>query len=86
MSEAPVVNGSRRRLLHNEQFTPFYGSVAFENAPNLHAGLCGAKSGRRGGSGLVVSQPPPLACVADNIFGETPVKQRLDETRLAMTI
>ncbi|MEE8315312.1 MAG: hypothetical protein V3R70_02060, partial [Syntrophobacteria bacterium] len=38
------------RLLHNEQFAPFYGSVAFENAPNLHAGLCGAKSGRRGGS------------------------------------
>ncbi len=43
--------GQRGRLLHNEQFTPFYGSVAFENAPNLHAGLCGAKSGRIGGSG-----------------------------------
>jgi hypothetical protein len=43
--------GYRGRLLHNEQFAPFYGSVAFENAPHLHAGLCGAKSGRRGGSG-----------------------------------
>ncbi len=35
---------------------------------------------------LVVPQPPPLVCVADNILGETPVKQGLDETRLAMTI
>ena len=35
---------------------------------------------------LVVSQPPPLTCVAHNIFGETPVKQSLDEKRLAMTI
>ncbi len=30
--------GQRGRLLHNEQFAPFYGSVAFGNAPNLHAG------------------------------------------------
>jgi hypothetical protein len=43
--------GHRGRLLHNEQFAPFYGSVAFKNAPNLHAGLSGAKSGRREGSG-----------------------------------
>ncbi len=43
MSEAAVVNESRGRLLHNEQFAPFYDSVAFKNAPNLHAGLCGAK-------------------------------------------
>jgi len=28
----------RGGLLHNEQFAPFYGNVAFENAPNLHAG------------------------------------------------
>ncbi len=28
----------RGRLVHNEQFAPFYGSVAFKNAPNLHAG------------------------------------------------
>ena len=31
-------SGQRGRLLHNEQFAPFYGSVAFGNAPNLHAG------------------------------------------------
>jgi hypothetical protein len=30
--------GQRGRLVHNEQFAPFYGSVVFENAPNLHAG------------------------------------------------
>ncbi|RLA86148.1 MAG: hypothetical protein DRG34_06780 [Deltaproteobacteria bacterium] len=41
--------GQRGRLVHNEQFAPFYGSVAFENAPNLHAGLCQAamRKGRR---------------------------------------
>jgi len=43
--------GQRGRLVHNEQFAPFYGSVSLENAPNLHAGLGGAKSGRRGCSG-----------------------------------
>ena len=43
--------GQKGRLVHNEQFAPFYGSIPFENAPNLHAGLCGTKSGRRGGSG-----------------------------------
>ena len=37
--------GQRGRLLHNEQFAPFYGSLAFENAPHLHADLCGDKSG-----------------------------------------
>jgi hypothetical protein len=42
--------GQRGRLVHNEQFAPFYDSVAFENTPNLHAGLCGTKVGRRGGS------------------------------------
>ena len=61
MSEAAVVNGSRGRLLHNEQCAPFYGSVAFENAPNIHAGLCGAKSGRRGGLGA--------RCFAASPFG-----------------
>ncbi len=30
--------GQRGRLVHNEQFAPFYGSIAFEHAPNLHAG------------------------------------------------
>jgi hypothetical protein len=30
--------GQKGRLIHNEQFAPFYGSVAFDNAPNLHAG------------------------------------------------
>ena len=39
----------------------FYGSVAFENAPNLHAGLCGVKSGRTGGSGA--------RCFAASPFG-----------------
>jgi len=29
--------GQRGRLIHNEQLAPFYGSVPFENAPNLHA-------------------------------------------------
>jgi hypothetical protein len=38
--------GQRGRFAHNEQFAPIYGSVAFENTPNPHAGLCGAKSGR----------------------------------------
>jgi hypothetical protein len=59
MSEA-AVDGSRGRLLHNEQFAPFYGSVAFENASNLHAGLCEAKSGRRGGSGARCFAASPL--------------------------
>ncbi len=35
--------GQRGRLVHNEQFAPLYGSVAFENAPNLHAGSCEAE-------------------------------------------
>jgi len=59
MSEA-AVDGSRGRLLHNEQFAPFYGSVAFENASNLHAGLCEAKSGRRGGSSARCFAASPL--------------------------
>ena len=54
-------HGQRGRLLHNEQFAPFYGSVAFEDAPNLHAGLCGTKRVRMEAQLLVVSQPPPLA-------------------------
>jgi len=37
-----------------------YGSVSFEEASNLHAGLCRAKSGRRGGSGARCSAAPPL--------------------------
>ena len=59
MSEA-AVDGSRGRLLHNEQFAPFYGSVSFEEASNHHAGLCGAQSGRRGGSGARCSAASPL--------------------------
>ncbi len=37
-----------------------YGSVSFEKASNLHAGLCGAKSGRRGGSGARGGVASPL--------------------------
>ncbi len=37
-----------------------YGSVSFEEASNLHAGLCGAKSRRRGGSGARCSAASPL--------------------------
>ena len=33
----------RGRLLHNEQFAPFMGSVSLEKASNLHAGLIGAE-------------------------------------------
>ncbi len=51
----------RGRLVHNEQCAPFYASVAFENAPNLHAGLYGTKSGKRGGSGA--------RCFAASPFG-----------------
>jgi hypothetical protein len=29
----------RRRLLHNEQFAPSYGSVPVAKASNLHAGF-----------------------------------------------
>ena len=52
--------GQRGRLVHNEQFAPFYGSVAFEDAPNLHAGFCGAKSGRTGGSDARCFSASPL--------------------------
>ncbi len=37
-----------------------YSSVSFEKASNLHAGLSGAKSGRRGGSGARCSAASPL--------------------------
>ena len=37
-----------------------YGSVSFEKTSNLHAGLCGAKSGRRGGSGARCCAASPL--------------------------
>jgi hypothetical protein len=30
--------GQRGRLVYNEQFTLFYGSVPLANTPNLHAG------------------------------------------------
>jgi poly-D-alanine transfer protein DltD len=52
--------GQRGRLLHNKQFAPFYGSVALENAPNLHAGFSQAEMRKRQEAQvLVVSQPPP---------------------------
>jgi hypothetical protein len=35
--------GQRGRLLHNEQFAPFYGNVPFKIIPNLHAGLSQAE-------------------------------------------
>ena len=41
------------RLVHNKQFAPYCGSVPIENAPNLHAGPCVTKRGRRGGSGAL---------------------------------
>jgi len=53
--------GQRGRLVHNEQCVPFYGSVAFENVPNLHAGLTGLRVEGEVAQVLVVSQPPPLA-------------------------
>jgi hypothetical protein len=37
-----------------------YGSVSFEKTSNLHAGLCGAKSARRGGSGARCCAASPL--------------------------
>ncbi|MCK5656311.1 MAG: hypothetical protein KAI21_00645, partial [Deltaproteobacteria bacterium] len=41
-------SGQRGRLLHNEQFAPFYGSVAFEDAPNLMVSGVGCQvSGRK---------------------------------------
>jgi len=40
-----------------------YGSVSFEKASNLHAGLCGAKSGRKGGSGARCSVASPSTMV-----------------------
>jgi len=66
--------GQRGRLVHNEQFAPFYGSVAFENAPNLHAGLYGTKSGRRGGSGA--------RCFAASPFGLPGVSSVVPRRRL----
>ena len=53
--------GQRGRLVHNEQFAAFYGSVAFKNAPNLHAGLCVVKSARKGGSDARCFAASPLA-------------------------
>jgi hypothetical protein len=57
-----------------------YGSVSFEKASNLHAGLCGAKSGRKGGSGARCSAASPLTMVfpqlvqkkRGNYWGEKP--------------
>ncbi len=58
--------GQRGRLVHNEQFAPFNGSVAFENAPNLHAGFCQAEM--RKGRGLRCSLFRSLPPVAFLVF------------------
>jgi hypothetical protein len=52
----------RGRLFHNEQFAPFYGSVAFENAPNLHAGSRQVKMRKE------------MYKLQAYIFGESPVQ------------
>ncbi len=38
-----LVRRHRARLLHNEQFAPFYGNVLFNKAPHLHACPCRAE-------------------------------------------
>lgn len=55
-----IDSGQRVWLVHNEQFAPFYGSVHFENTPNLHVGLCVAESGRRDGSGARCFRASPF--------------------------
>ena len=50
----------RERLLHNEQFAPFYGSVPLNNAPHLHAALAMLSWLRQVAQMLAVSQPPPM--------------------------
>ena len=52
----------RVRLLHNEQFAIFYGSVPIAKTPNPHAGPSQAEMRKdQEAQMLVVSQPLPLA-------------------------
>jgi hypothetical protein len=46
------------RLHHHEQLASFMAKMAFEQAPNLHAGPCQGRAEPKVAQELVVSQPP----------------------------
>ena len=53
--------GQRGRLVHNEQFAPFYGSIPLKMHQIFMLAFAGLRVEGEVAQVLVVSQPPPLA-------------------------